>query len=240
VNGTMTAHATDSGILGDSITNSTQPILVGQATAGTSVEIWDTFNSVTSKLTTVTADSTGAWSANLLAQAQAQGVHSYVAKQLNADLSVASTSAATALTIDTTAPSAPSAPVLAAGSDTGTSSGDNITSKNTPTLSGTADANAWVSVYQEGRLIGKAKALANGSWSFTVAKALADVHADPALAPGYVPPQRLVYVSCNPATLARDAEVLTQYGSYRCSATGMVNMFPHTAHVESMTVFDLN
>jgi hypothetical protein len=79
--------------------------------------------------TTVTADSTGAWSANMLAQAQAQGVHSYVAKQLNADLSVASTSAATALTIDTTAPSAPGTPVLAAGSDTGTS-GDNITSKN--------------------------------------------------------------------------------------------------------------
>ena len=171
VTGTMTAHATDSGILGDSITNSTQPILVGQATAGTSVEIWDTFNSVTSKLTTVTADSTGAWSANLLGQAA--GVHSYVAKQLNADLSVASTSAATALTIDTTAPSAPGTPVLAAGSDTGTS-GDNITSKNTPTLSGTADANAWVTVYQAGSVIGKVKALANGTWSFAVDKAMAD------------------------------------------------------------------
>ena len=171
VTGTMTAHATDSGILGDSITSSTQPMLVGQATAGTTVEIWDTFNSVTSKLATVTADSTGAWSANLLAQAA--GVHSYVAKQLNVDNTVSSTSAATALTIDTTAPSAPSAPVLAAGSDTGTS-GDNITSKNTPTLSGTADANAWVSVYQEGSLIGKAKALANGTWSIALTQAMAD------------------------------------------------------------------
>ncbi len=53
------------------------------------------------------------------------------------------------------------------------------------------------------------------------------------------PPKRIVYVSCNPATLARDADILVHQAGYTCSAAGMVNMFPHTAHVESMAVFDL-
>jgi 23S rRNA (uracil1939-C5)-methyltransferase len=52
-------------------------------------------------------------------------------------------------------------------------------------------------------------------------------------------PKRIVYVSCNPSTLARDADILVHQAGYRCSMAGVVNMFPHTAHVESMAVFDL-
>jgi len=51
-------------------------------------------------------------------------------------------------------------------------------------------------------------------------------------------PQRIVYVSCAPATLARDAGVLVQVKGFTMKAAGVVNMFPHTAHVESIAVFE--
>ena len=70
--------------------------------------------------------------------------------------------------------------------------------------------------------------------AFALAKALADLQGTA----GWQPPRRIVYVSCNPSTLARDAGLLVHQAGYRCALAGVVNMFPHTAHVESMAVFD--
>lgn len=64
------------------------------------------------------------------------------------------------------------------------------------------------------------------SGAFEVLHQLADLGAE-----------RLVYVSCNPATLARDAGELVNKHGYKMEAAGIMDMFPHTTHVESIAVF---
>ena len=55
-----------------------------------------------------------------------------------------------------------------------------------------------------------------------------------------IKPKLIIYISCNPATLARDSDILVNKKKYIFKEGGIVNMFPHTSHVESIAVFEVN
>ena len=110
------------------------------------------------------ANGSGAWS--YTTAALANGAHSLTATATDAAGNTGVASAALAVTIDTTAPVAPT--IASFSTDSGTV-GDGITNDNTLTLTGTAEANATVKVYDGATLLGSAVANGSGAWSYTTA-----------------------------------------------------------------------
>lgn len=153
---TIAAFSTDSGAVGDGITNDSTLTLNGAAAANSAVSIYDG----ATLLGTTLANAGGAWS--YTTAPLSNGAHGLTARVGPAG-SVA-TSAALNLTIDT---SAPSAPTIASFSNDSGALGDGITNDNTLTLSGAAAANSTVKIYDGATQIGSAVAGGSGTWSFT-------------------------------------------------------------------------
>ncbi|WP_191602171.1 Ig-like domain-containing protein [Marinomonas algicola] len=160
------ADASDSGSSNsDNITSTTTPTLTGTAEAGASVTLYDT-NGVTS-LGSVTADGSGNWS--ITSSTLTEGNHTLTTKATDAAGNVSVASSALTVTIDTAAPNAPSVADLADASDSGSSNSDNITSDTTPTVTGTAEAGASVTLYDTDGTTSLSSVTADGSgnWSIT-------------------------------------------------------------------------
>lgn len=159
------AAASDSGTLGDNITRDATPALHGKGEAHARISIYKG----TTWLGSTTADAAGAWSIASILPLE-DGVHALTVVQRDRAGNTSAASSALTLTIDTAIPVAPAAPVLDAGSDSG-APGDGITSDNSPTLSGSAEAHATVEIYDGGALLGTAVANASGAWSATIGAA---------------------------------------------------------------------
>ena len=110
------------------------------------------------------ANGSGAWS--YTTAALSNGAHSLTATATDAAGNTGAASTALAVTIDTTAPVAPT--IASFSPDSGVV-GDHITNDNTLTLTGTAEANSTVKVYDGATLLGSAVANGSGAWSYTTA-----------------------------------------------------------------------
>ena len=157
---TIASFTTDSGTVGDGITNDNTLTLSGTAEANATVKVFDG----ATLLGNVAANASGAWS--YTTAALANGSHSLTATATDAAGNTGAASAALNVTIDTAAPAAPT--IASFTTDSGTV-GDGITNDNTLTLSGTAEANATVKVFDGATLLGNVAANASGAWSYTTA-----------------------------------------------------------------------
>ncbi len=152
--------ASDSGVLGDDLTNVTTPVITGTGTAGDTVNLYDG-DSIT-PIGTATVGDDGTWS--ITPSALTDGLHILTAKQTNAANTTSSASTALNLTIDTGTPSKTSDPTLSPASDSGTL-GDNLTNVTNPIITGTGIAGDTVTIYSDMAAIGLATVGTDGAWS---------------------------------------------------------------------------
>ncbi len=155
-------NGSDSGALTDRITNVATPTVLGAAEANSVVTLHDDVSGL--DVATATVDGSGVWSIDV-ASTLSSGTHSLTATAVDV---AGNTSAAGVLvvTIDTAA-DVPTTPVLTAGSDRGSSNSDRLTSDSTPTVSGSAETNSVITLYDGSVFVGLGTAGSDGRWSVT-------------------------------------------------------------------------
>ncbi|MEJ5990113.1 Ig-like domain-containing protein [Ramlibacter sp. PS3R-8] len=147
----------------DGITSDTTPTLSGTAEAGATVRLYATDGTTVLRSTTAGID--GSWF--LTAPALAEGTHALTVRAEDAAGNLGAASPALTVVIDTAAPVASSTPDLDAGSDTGRAGDDDITADQTPTVTGTAESGALVTLYDANdNVLGQGVAT-GGTWSIT-------------------------------------------------------------------------
>jgi large repetitive protein len=159
--GMAMATASDSGSSSsDRITNVATPTITGTVAEAGTIVLYDSDG--TTSLGATTVASAGSWS--ITASTLTGGAHNLTAKLTNGGGASSPASGALAVTIDTTAPSAPT--ITAISDDTGSSSTDGVTTDTTLMLTGTAEANAVVTLSRGGTSIGTTSANGSGAWTF--------------------------------------------------------------------------
>jgi len=146
------APDSDSGSAGDGVTRFQRVVLSGTAEALAEVTLYDSVGG--SVIGTVRADARGAW--QVMTSALADGDHAITVRQTDGAGNTSAPGAVLALTIDSTAPAAPDAPRLAGAAGAGGLA---------PTITGSAEAHAMVTLYDGAFVIGRASADALGTWS---------------------------------------------------------------------------
>jgi hypothetical protein len=161
----VTGITTDSGASNtDGITNDPTLLINGTAEANALIQVFDGV----SLLGTTTASGGGVWSFDYTGTVLAPGAYAITAKAIDTAGNTSASSNTFGVTVDIAAVT-PSVPDLAAGSDLGASATDNITSDNTPTFTGTAEAGSRVEIFDGIASLGTVAADGSGNWSFTSA-----------------------------------------------------------------------
>ncbi|CAH2602253.1 conserved protein of unknown function [Rhodovastum atsumiense] len=205
--------ATDTGASsGDGITANATPTIIGTAAAGSTVAV---YADGTLLGTTIADNDTGAWRFTP-ATALAAATHAITATASTAGVTSAA-SLACAVTIDTTPAAAPVIASLTEATDTGASSSDGITRDTRPGVTGTAEANSTVSLYEGETLLGQATADASGAWTIIPSAALAEgVHSLVAVASdiaGNTSAASAAYAVTIDTTAAQSVSLLDTHGN---------------------------